>query len=170
MFKKIKQTITSVLNSFGEADEIKQIRKQGQVNTKQVIVMRRYYPDVSDPTKQRKLRTGKLIAQACHASISFLTRNSTLGGAYSHRLTRSELEPSQVEWLKTSARKVVCYVNTEKEILNIQQEATKLGLENHLIIDSGYTEFNLLPTITCIALGPDLDENLDIITKNLPLL
>ena len=39
-----------------------------------------------------------------------------------------------------------------------------------LITDAGLTEFNGVPTKTCLALGPDYPENIDPITGNLKLL
>ena len=40
---------------------------------KQVIVMRRYFPDPKDSTKQKQVRTGKYIAQGAHASTAVLS-------------------------------------------------------------------------------------------------
>ena len=34
----------------------------------------------------------------------------------------------------------------------------------------GFTEFNGVPTFTCIAVGPDKSEKIDLITGGLPLL
>ena len=40
-------------------------------NVKQILVVRTKYPDNNGGF--RKLRTGKLIAQACHASMAFIS-------------------------------------------------------------------------------------------------
>jgi PTH2 family peptidyl-tRNA hydrolase len=39
-----------------------------------------------------------------------------------------------------------------------------------LIIDSGLTEFGGVPTKTCVAIGPDIDAKIDVLTKHLKLL
>ena len=38
------------------------------------------------------------------------------------------------------------------------------------IIDNGHTEFHGIPTLTCVAIGPDTDEALDPVTGHLRLL
>ena len=43
------------------------------------------------------------------------------------------------------------------------------GLEAHLIIDKGLTEFNNVPTKTAVAIGPNKSEDIDVITGNLKL-
>jgi len=44
-----------------------------------------------------------------------------------------------------------------------------MKLETHLITDNGTTEFNSVPTNTCIAIGPDYSDKIDMITKHLKL-
>jgi PTH2 family peptidyl-tRNA hydrolase len=48
--------------------------------------------------------------------------------------------------------------------------ARAAGVECHLIQDNGTTEFGGVPTYTCLALGPDLAEKIDPLTKDLKLL
>lgn len=144
------------------------------METKQVIVMRRYFPDPKDPTKVRKIRLGKQIAQACHASMSFLTKEAdlsveTLRADWVVRSLHVSLTEPQKEWLEDSFKKIVCYVDTELEIHGLAALAKEHEIEAHVITDSGYTEFDS-PTVTCIALGPDYSNKIDRITKDLPLL
>lgn len=128
-------------------------------STKQVIVMRRKFPDgkggVFSP------RTGKLIAQACHASIAFLSRRINSG---------EKLTKAMEEWLAGSFAKICLYVDTEEELLEIYQKSKNAGLEVHLVTDSGRTEFAGILTHTCLAIGPDENEKIDKITNNLKLL
>lgn len=140
------------------------------METKQVIVMRRYYPDPSDPNKTRKIRTGKMIAQACHASMSFLTKEAkTFDLPPNKKIFHTNITIKQDEWLESSFKKVVCYVDTELEIHGLAALANEYDIENHIITDSGHTEFSE-PTVTCIAIGPDRSDLIDTITGNLPLL
>ena len=60
---------------------------------KQIIVIRTKYPDNNGGF--RKLRTGKLISQACHASMAFLTnriRNAEFGSVNADNINFSAEE------------------------------------------------------------------------------
>jgi PTH2 family peptidyl-tRNA hydrolase len=139
------------------------------MNTKQVIVIRR----------DLNMRKGKMCAQASHASMSFLTKTlkPTLRipefgmprhvNPFSVHITN--LDEVQ-HWLENSFRKIVCYVNSEEELLEVHQKALDAGLISHLIEDNGATEFNGVKTKTCIAIGPHWDEKFDGITDHLQLL
>lgn len=134
-------------------------------NTKQVIVMR----------NDLNMRKGKMIAQGSHASMAFLTR---MGGFYQssledHRAFHNErmtnLDEAE-EWMRNSFTKVCLYVNSESELDEIYKKAQEAGLTVHMIIDSGRTEFNGIPTKTCLAIGPHYSEKIDAITGHLKLL
>jgi PTH2 family peptidyl-tRNA hydrolase len=131
--------------------------------TKQVIVMRTKYPDGKGGTF--KIRTGKMIAQACHASISFLTNR--LDKNYEINSSFSE---AQKHWLDNDFAKICLQVETEEELLDIAAKANEAGVECHIIVDNGTTEFHGVPTRTCLALGPDTPEKINSITGHLKLL
>ncbi len=134
---------------------------------KQVIVVRTKYPvnDSNYPESNksfRKLRTGKLISQAAHASMAFLTNHI--------RNNDSDLTDEQKLWIEGIFTKICCYVETEDELLNIYKLAKDAGLTVELIEDCGLTEFNNVPTKTALAIGPHYSEKIDPITGNLPLM
>jgi PTH2 family peptidyl-tRNA hydrolase len=133
---------------------------------KQVIVVRR---DLRNSDGQ-KVRTGKLIVQACHASIAFLTNRMKKNIANPEALWWVNLSQSEKEWIYGSFFKVCVGVDSEKELLDILEKATTMGVEAQLITDQGHTEFNGVPTNTCLALGPDYSSKIDLITGNLKLL
>jgi len=82
--------------------------------TKQVIVMRCKYPDGKGGTTG--LRKGKMIAQACHASMAFITR----------RLDKNEpITQVQKDWLDNSFTKICVGVDTEQELLDVAEKAKK---------------------------------------------
>jgi len=116
---------------------------------KQVIVIR----------KDLKMRRGKEIAQGAHAAMAFLSR----------RVNNGQITPVQKEWLETSFRKICLIVESEAELDDIAEKATAKGIECHVVIDNGLTEFNGVATKTCLALGPDLDSILNEITGKLKL-
>lgn len=112
------------------------------------------------------MRRGKQIAQASHASMSFLTRRLQ---EYGHT-SLAKCSSAEREWLTGSFAKVCCRVNSEHELHEIRDKAVEAGLEVHLITDSGKTEFHGEPTDTCLAIGPDYADRIDPITGHLQLL
>jgi peptidyl-tRNA hydrolase, PTH2 family len=119
--------------------------------TKQVIVIR----------KDLNMRKGKMVAQGSHASMAFLTR----------RLQDNQpVTEIQKEWLDNSFTKICVSVDSEQELLEIYEKAKNMNIECHIITDNGTTEFNGVPTKTCLALGPDKAEILDQISGHLKLL
>lgn len=126
------------------------------IRIKQVIVMRH----------DLKMRRGKQIAQAAHASMSFLCRRLQERGSVSLD-DCSEVERA---WLTGAFAKVCCRVDSEEALMAIHEQAVAAGLEVHLITDSGRTGFHGVPTRTCLAIGPDEAVKIDAITGSLQLL
>ncbi|WP_291909508.1 aminoacyl-tRNA hydrolase [Chitinophaga sp. CB10] len=127
-------------------------------NIKQVIVMR----------KDLNMRKGKMIAQGAHASMAFLTRQAVIEGNTLHTPLRN---PEEVqEWISLGFTKICLSVDSEEELVRIYEQAVADGLIASLITDSGYTEFGGVPTKTCCAIGPNRNEEIDRITKELKLL
>ena len=123
---------------------------------KQVIVIRH----------DLKMRRGKQIAQASHASMSFICRRLQKQASVS----LDDFSDVERSWLTGSFAKVCCRVNSEEELMVIHDKAIAAGLEVHLITDSGKTEFHGQPTRTCLAIGPDAAEKIDPLTGHLELL
>lgn len=125
-------------------------------NIKQVIVMRH----------DLKMRRGKQIAQGAHASMAFLTRR-----LQSHSsISLADFSTYAQTWILGSFAKVCVRCNSEEELMAIHDQALQLGLEVHLITDSGRTEFHGQPTRTCLAIGPDDAIKIDQVTGQLELL
>ena len=118
------------------------------MNVKQVIVIR----------KDLKMRRGKEISQGSHASLAWL----------SHRLRESNNNPkfseAEQEWLTSAFAKVTLQVESEEDLRQVFQQAKEAGLEAHLIIDSGRTEFDGIPTATAVGIGPDEVSKIDKVT------
>ena len=110
---------------------------------KQVILVR----------KDLKLSRGKLASQCSHASVE--------------AVLKSDKEKIN-EWRKFS-KKVVLKVRDEKELLDLKKLADREKLVTALIKDAGRTEIKP-GTITCLAIGPDVDEKIDKITGKLKIL
>lgn len=128
----------------------------GPTRIKQVIVLRH----------DLKMRRGKQIAQGAHASMSFICRRLQ----EAETVSLGDFTDVQRAWLTGTFAKVCCRVNSETELVEIYDKALAAGLEVHLIIDSGKTEFHGQPTQTCLAIGPDDADKIDAITGQLELL
>ena len=134
-------------------------------NTKQVIIIR----------KDINMRKGKMIVQGCHASLKILSDlmiNDNTGGPFELReyFYRINKTPILEEWLGGIFTKICVSVNSEAELLDIYNQAKEANILCSLIQDCGLTEFGGIPTLTCIAIGPDYNEKIDPITGHLPLL
>lgn len=106
--------------------------------------------------KDLGMRAGKMVAQGAHASMAVVLPN----------LNDWRVE----EWLRNSFTKVCVRVESEEELLHVYVAARRAGLLAALITDNGKTEFDRVPTNTCIAVGPDTPENLAPVTGALRLL
>lgn len=117
------------------------------IKYKQVIVMRKF----------PSLRTGKYIAQGCHAS----------------QIAMAEARINHRKWydqyLMGHIVKIVVYVETLEELENIYKAAEKANLPCSWIVDAGFTEFKGEKTPTAVGIGPAPEELIDKITKHLPL-
>lgn len=128
-------------------------------DVKMVIVMRDRFEGFDG--KVITPRKGKFVAQGCHAACAFLIKKIQENKKF------SEVEQ---EWLRTGTKKICVKVDSEEELILIHQKAKLAGILVNLVVDSGLTEFDGVPTQTCLALGPDLGKKIDILTGHLKLL
>ena len=111
---------------------------------KQVILVR----------QDLRLSKGKLSAQVAHASVEATLKS----------------ESAKVKaWQKKGMKKVILEVNSLEELFNYKKLAEDKKLKTALIKDAAKTELKE-PTITCLAIGPDDEEQIDKITKHLRLI
>ena len=97
---------------------------------------------------------GKMIAQACHASVAAVLSSPT------ETLDR---------WARDGQTKIVLQARSLSELIDLSQQCDATPLIHKLISDAGYTE--LAPgTVTALAIGPAEDKLIDKITGSLPLL
>ena len=110
-----------------------------------------------------------MIAQACHASIAFLTR--PLAREWLNHARPADIwdEATRI-WMDEGFTKIGLQVDSEEALRELLNKAHDAGLKAHLIVDSGETEFNGRPTATCLAIGPDYSDEIDKITGSLKLL
>ncbi|MBS3146106.1 peptidyl-tRNA hydrolase Pth2 [Candidatus Woesearchaeota archaeon] len=111
---------------------------------KQVIIVR----------SDLKMAKGKLSSQVAHASVESVLKS----------------DKSMVEkWRDQGMPKIILKVSNLRELVDLKKQAQKNKLVTALITDSGLTYFKE-PTTTCLALGPDLEEEIDKVTSKLKML
>ena len=111
---------------------------------KQVILVR----------EDLKLPKGKLAAQCSHASVDTILKSD-----------RKIVDL----WKREGGKKVVLKVKDDKELFKYKQMAEDDGIKTALITDAGRTV--LEPgTITCLGIGPDLEEKIDKISGKLKMI
>lgn len=126
------------------------------MTVKQVIVMR----------KDLNMRKGKMAAQAAHASMAALMKGAKAEGG---KLVLQY--PADVaKWFEERWTKVCVGCDSEAQLLELYNQSVNAGLPVALITDAGLTEFNGVPTKTCIAVGPASSDKIDKITGTLKLL
>jgi PTH2 family peptidyl-tRNA hydrolase len=126
------------------------------MSSKQVLVMKKF----------PSLRTGKYCAQAAHASVGAVF---SLGEVKGNSLVIPLDNPFVKDWVTGSFAKITLQVDTDQELVDIYNAARKAGLPTALIKDAGRTEFNGVPTLTAVGIGPDNPELIDKITGHLKL-
>ena len=114
------------------------------INYKQVILAR----------KDLDLPKGKLAAQVAHASVE--------------AVLRSEKDVVK-KWRNEGMKKIVLRVTDLKELQKYNQRAKDSGFITALITDAGLTTVPA-GTITCLAIGPAKEEDIDDITGELSML
>lgn len=119
---------------------------------KQVVVIR----------KDLKMRRGKECAQVAHASSYWMMEKL-------RKCYEQDKAPAMTDacwkWISDGKfKKIVLQVDSEEQLDEIHRLCVERDLIVHLIVDSGLTEFNGVPTKTCLAIGPDQEEDIDAIT------
>jgi peptidyl-tRNA hydrolase, PTH2 family len=111
---------------------------------KQVIIVR----------NDLKLPKGKLSAQVAHASVESVLK------------TDKEIV---TKWRLNGQMKIVLKVENLNELIKYFNQAKDNNLSCSLITDAGKTV--IAPgTKTCVGIGPDIEEKIDLIVKDLKLL
>lgn len=137
------------------------------MNTKQVIVLR----------KDLKMRKGKMVSQGAHASMKVILDmmvrredDAIVFDRYYSRCLPIEKNSALEDWINGIFTKVTCGVDSLIELEELYQKALDSRIPCSKIVDAGKTEFNGVPTVTAIAIGPAESEKIDKITGNLKLL
>lgn len=104
-----------------------------------------------------QMNKGKTAAQVAHAA----------GGCLEDVNAR---HPIVDRWLKTGQAKVVVKATDKIHLDYLVELSARAGVMYNIVTDSGKTVFHDQETVTCIAIGPDTVEQVDLVTKGLKLL
>ncbi|MFH1544881.1 MAG: aminoacyl-tRNA hydrolase [archaeon] len=99
---------------------------------------------------------GKTASQAAHASVEAMDKTNSVHSDWVR------------EWKEKGMEKVVLKVSSFRELMDVFQRAKK-ALPTILIRDAGRTQIKQ-GSITCIAIGPAPEKEIDEFTGNLKLL
>jgi PTH2 family peptidyl-tRNA hydrolase len=103
--------------------------------------------------KDLDMRTGKVAGQVGHASVT------------AYRYATKEMG---TKWFNEGQKKIILKVASEQELKDVMKSAILNDLIVWEVHDFGLTQ--VAPdTLTCISIGPDTDERLDKVIKNLKL-
>lgn len=118
---------------------------------KQVVIVRR----------DLKMRRGKECAQSGHGFMDWLLKEAVRSWSTG---TPVNFTPPQEAWIRDHITKVVLQADSEEQFNEVYRLAKEAGLSTHMVVDSGLTEFNGVPTKTVISIGPDWGSKIDEIT------
>lgn len=127
---------------------------------KQVIVIR----------TDLNCRKGKMAAQAAHAAMLFMLRRAELTPTSAGGMAEILFDPDEFDWIQNSFTKVVVGAPDLTTLEALKGQANALGVEAHIMMDNGDTEFGGVPTVTALAIGPARSSLIDPITGHLKLL
>jgi len=113
---------------------------------KQVIVIRR----------DLKIGKGKMAAHVAHASLA------------AYRKAQRKDSDLVEEWMAGGEKKIVVYVASESEMLELFEKVKRRAIPCELIRDAGLTQIEP-GTITALGIGPWEDRELDELTGHLKL-
>jgi len=99
-----------------------------------------------------KLSKGKACAQTGHAVLDCFLRSDD------SKLLR--------DWMNEGGKKIVLKTKKLEDIFSLKEAAKRAGLVTSVIKDAGHTEIKP-GTVTCIGIGPDKEEKIDKVTKDL---
>lgn len=138
--------------------ELEKRKKENQQMPKQHIVIR----------KDLNMTPEKMSVQVAHASMGAFFEYATVRTQYKMQFNFPKNSPLE-KWLNKRFTKIALEVKNEDQLLKVYNKAKQKGLPVSLIEDAGLTEFNGIPTKTCLAIGPCEPEEFKGITNRLQI-
>jgi len=140
-----------------EGEEEDEFSDEGESSEEEEIVDNVRYKLVFVVRNDLNMTKGKIASQVGHATL----------GAYKRGLKHF---PKQLKsWSRTGQAKVVLRVQKEEELLEVEKAAEEAGLNHYMVLDAGRTQIES-GSKTVLAVGPDVIDKVDQVTKSLKLL
>jgi len=125
--------------------------------------------------KDLKMTSGKVAAQCCHACLGVvldIVSGQHVGGIGHNngnggKLT-FDLKRVLSVWRTNGEKKIVVQCQSEQELVALKDQAAIHGLPHYLVADAGHTQIKA-GSITVLAIGPYLSDQIDVVTKELKL-
>lgn len=130
-----------------------------KVESKQVLILRKM---------DKGCRTGKYVAQGCHASVGALFSIGNISDDGDSMIIPLK-DPFVKAWVIGRFKKITLQVDNDRDLVALYASAKALGLPVSIITDAGLTEFNGVPTLTAVGIGPADSTIIDKITGHLKL-
>lgn len=118
--------------------------------------------------KDLGMRKGKMVAQGGHGVLKVFLEQMVRGpeeGKFTLYASDAVLA-----WLEGKFTKICLGARNEEELLEVYEKSRETGVMCTLITDAGLTEFDGVPTNTCVVVGPAYPHQVEPFTKHLPLL
>lgn len=104
-----------------------------------------------------KLTKGKIASQTAHAAVT------------SFKKTLDSKPKIAEKWLQIGQPKIVLKVENLSDLEGLRDQSHAADIITTLVLDAGRTQISP-GTATCLGIGPDYDEKIDAIVKDLKLL
>ena len=104
-----------------------------------------------------KMKCGKIASQCCHAS--------------NKAIEKIKIKNKNIynNWYYNGQKTVILKVDNEEVFFELQKNATQNNINNNVVQDMGLTQIKN-NSITTMAIGPDYEKNIDLITNYFKLL
>lgn len=112
--------------------------------------------------KDLNMRKGKLAAQVGHAVQGSIIQSDSV--------IQVKHIPHIAEWISGGSTKIVVSVDSVEELRGLEMLAKYWDLPHYPVKDLGRTEFKGVDTYTALAIGPGASDDIDKLTKELPLI
>jgi PTH2 family peptidyl-tRNA hydrolase len=114
-------------------------------------------------------RKGKIGSQIGHAVEKvFLDRMKFINDESGDYYRIEHIHDAAHEWIYGVFKKLLVSAKDEAELNGAKKKVEGARVTHSVVNDNGLTEFYGVLTFTCMAMGPDEEDKIDPITKDLP--
>lgn len=123
--------------------------------------------------KDLDMTYGKIAAQVAHAAMKIFFDRMKIERISNFCSFKAKIEiitEPMKDWMTNSFTKIVVWINSEKELWALSEQAKKEKIPYAIMIDGGIPKLGDKKAPTCIAIGPDYSDEIDKITRGLELI